>query len=380
MRKIIYMDNAATTKISKEVLNEMLPYLTCQYGNPSALYKLGQESKQAINKAREQVATAISANPNEIYFTSCGSESNNLAIKGVCKKQKALGKYKIITTNIEHPSVLNICKHLEEQGFEVIYIPVDKHGFVSAKQVEDMIDDNTAIVSIMYANNEIGTIQPINEIGEVCRVYNIPFHVDAVQALGNIQINLSKTNADLMSFSGHKIHAPKGVGCLYVRNGIECSPLIYGGGQENGLRAGTENVAGIVGFGKAIEFATNNLEKRVKYITYLRNYLIDKIVDGDNIKLNGWIQNRLCGNVNVSFKHNEGESIALQLANNGICVSARSACSSGNLEPSHVIKAIEEDEDYLYGAVRFSIGQFNTKAEIDTVIKTIKEGLILHRQ
>jgi cysteine desulfurase len=373
MKDIIYLDNAATTKISKPVMNAMLPYLTEYYGNPSALYSLGRNNKKAINDAREKVANAIGAKSDEIYFTSGGSESNNMAIKGVCDKQIKEGKYKIITSNIEHPSVLNTCKYLETQGFEVTYIPVNKDGFVDPDMIADEIDNRTALISIMYANNEIGTIQPIEEIGDMCNGYGIPFHVDAVQAVGNIDIDLSKQNVDLMSISGHKINAPKGVGCLYIRNGIECSPLIHGGGQEHRMRAGTENVANIVGFGKAMELAKMNLNKKIKYVEYLRNFLMLSIVDDYYVKLNGAKDNRLCGNLNVSFKNCEGESIALQLANCGICVSARSACSSGNLEPSHVIKAIEDSEDYLYGSVRFSIGDLNTLKQIEATVEAVKQ-------
>ena len=377
---MIYMDNAATTMISKEVLDVMLPYLTDNYGNPSAQYNFGAESKRAVEQARKQVATAIRASPEEIYFTSCGSESDNWAIKGVCEKQYTQGKKKIITTNIEHPAVLNTCKHLEQFGFEVTYVPVDKYGFITAQQVEEAIDDNTAIVSVMYANNEIGSIQPISEIGVVCRRYGVPFHVDAVQAVGNISIDVCKANVDLMSISGHKIHAPKGIGCLYIRNGIECSPLIHGGGQENGMRSGTENVASIVGFGKAMKIATSDIESKMKKVECLRSYLIDGIVDGNFIKLNGSIENRLCGNLNVSFKNCEGESIALQLDNYDICVSAKSACSAGSLEPSYVIKAIGVNENYLYGSVRFSLNEFNSQEEIDYVIKTIKKLVIFNRK
>lgn len=376
---MVYIDNAATTKISKEVLNAMFPYLTESYGNPSSQYELGVEAKKAIALARERVANGIRAKPEEIYFTSCGSESNNWAIKGVCENQLAKGKNKIITTNIEHPSVLNTCKHLAQLGFKVVQVPVNKEGFITAQQIEEAIDDKTALVSVMYANNEIGSIQPVSEIGAVCRTHGVPFHCDAVQAIGNVLIDVCKSNVDLMSISGHKINAPKGIGCLYIRNGIECSPLIHGGGQENHMRSGTENVASIVGFGKAMEIAMSSLNNKIKYVEYLRNYLIENIVDGENIRLNGSLENRLCGNVNVSFKHNEGESIALQLASFGIYVSAKSACSAGSLEPSYVIKAIGVDEDYLYGAVRFSLNGFNTHQEVTKVIKVVKEGLILHR-
>jgi len=374
------MDNAATTNVTKEVLEEMRPYLIDNYGNPSAQYNIGVEAKKAIQKARERVANGIRARPEEIYFTSCGSESDNWAIKGVCEKQRLKDKNKIITTNIEHPAVLNTCKYLEKHGFEVIYIPVDKNGFITAQQVENVIDDDTAIVSVMYANNEIGSIQPVSEIGVVCRRYGVPLHVDAVQAIGNVDINVSESNIDLMSISGHKIHAPKGVGCLYIRNGIDCSPLIHGGGQENGFRSGTENVASIVGFGKAMETTTSDIKNKIDYVKNLRDYLLCNIVDGEFIKLNGSIENRLCGNLNVSFKNCEGESIALQLANYDIYVSAKSACSAGNLEPSHVIKAIEKDENYLYGSVRFSLNEHNTQEEIDYLINTIKKLVIFNQR
>lgn len=370
---MIYMDNAATTQISKEVHRAMEPYLNDFYGNPSAQYEFGVIARKAVAKAREQIATGIGAQPNEIVFTSGGSEADNLAIKGVCEKQAAFGCYKIITTNIEHPAVLNTCKHLEKHGYKVTYLPVDKDGFVTAAQVEAVIDSKTALVSVMYANNEIGTIQPIAEIGAVCRRHEVPFHVDAVQAVGNVHIDVCKQNIDLLSISGHKIHAPKGVGCLYIRDGVDCAPLIDGGGQENGLRSGTENVAGIVGLGEAVEIAACGIDERQKYVAWLQDCLISSIVDGNKVRLNGALSGRLCGNVNVSFRGREGESIVLMLSVKGICASAKSACEAGSLEPSYVIKAIGCEDDYLYGAVRFSLNDENTAEDIVALTDALEE-------
>lgn len=333
--------------------------------------------RKAVAKAREQVATGIGAKPSEIVFTSGGSEADNMAIKGVCEMQARFGRDKIITTNIEHPAVLNTCKHLEKHGYKVAYLPVNSDGFVAPEQVAAAIDSKTAIVSVMLANNEIGTIQPVPEIGDICHANGVPFHVDAVQAVGSLHIDVCKQNIDLMSISGHKIHGPKGIGCLYIRDGVDCAPLIDGGGQESGLRSGTENVASIVGFGKAMEIAARGIDERQKYVAWLQGCLISSIVDGDKVRLNGAMGGKLCGNVNVSFRDREGESIVLMLSTKGICASAKSACEAGSLEPSYVIKAIGCEDNYLYGAVRFSLNDENTAEDIVALTDALEElGLI----
>lgn len=351
----------------------MEPYLEDMFGNPSSQHGLGLSARKAVAKAREQVAAGIGAHPNEIVFTSGGTEADNMAIKGVCEMQARFGRYKIITTNIEHPAVLNTCRHLEKHGYKVSYLPVNSDGFITPEQVEATIDNKTAIVSVMFANNEIGTIQPVQEIGDICQTHGVPFHVDAVQAIGSLHIDVCKQNIDLMSISGHKIHGPKGIGCLYIRDGIDCTSLIDGGSQESGLRSGTENVASIVGFGKAVEIATRDIDERQKYVAWLQDCLITSIIDGDKVKLNGARNGRLCGNVNVSFKDREGESIALMLSAKGICASAKSACSAGSLEPSYVIKAIGCPDEYLYGAVRFSLNDENTAEDIVALTDALEE-------
>lgn len=351
----------------------MEPYLEDMFGNPSSQHSLGLSARKAVAKAREQVAFGIGAKPEEIVFTSGGTEADNMAIKGVCEMQARFGRYKIITTNIEHPAVLNTCRHLERHGYKVTYLPVNSDGFITPEQVEAAIDNKTAIVSVMFANNEIGTIQPVQEIGDICHAHGVPFHVDAVQAVGSLHIDVCKQNIDLMSISGHKIYGPKGIGGLYICDGIDCTPLIDGGGQESGLRSGTENVASIVGFGKAIELAAKSIGERQEHLAWLQDCLISSIVDGNKVRLNGARVGRLHGNVNVSFKGREGESIALMLSAKGICVSAKSACSAGSLTPSYVIKAIGCGDDYLYGAVRFSLGNDNTVEDIVALTDVLEE-------
>lgn len=374
MHNIIYMDNAATTKISDNVLQSMLPYLKDNYGNASSQYSLGRDSKMAIETARKQIAEQIGANPNEIYFTSGGSESDNLAIRGVIKNAKKCGYNHIITSNFEHHAVLNTCKDLEENGFEVTYIPVDKNGFVNPKDIENAITDKTALVTIMYANNEIGTIQPIREIADICDTKGIIFHTDAVQAIGHIPINVHRDNIDLLSLSGHKIYAPKGVGVLYIRNGIDVSPIITGGKQEKHIRAGTENVASIVGLGMAMQEVCTNIDERNKYVNYLKNTLMNGLYNKIPYSfINGNINNRLDGNLNISFKGVEGESLLLMLDMKGICVSAGSACTSGSLQPSHVLKAIGVSDELAYTSIRFSLNENNTIDEVEIVIKEVTE-------
>ncbi len=369
----VYLDNSATTKISNEVFEAMVPYLTEYYGNPSSIYEMGREAHIAIDKAREKVAKAINANPNEIYFTGCGTESDNWAIKGVAKRLFKKGKKHIITSVFEHHAVLHTCKSLEREGFEVTYIPVDNNGYVNPIDVKNAIRDDTALVSIMYANNEIGTIQPISEIGKICREKGVLFHTDAVQAIGNVRIDVVKENIDLLSLSGHKIHAPKGVGALYVRRGVAVDNLLDGGAQENNKRGGTENLASIVALGVAIEEAHKNLEEKAEKLLVLRDKLIDGLLKIPYTRLNGGRENRLCTNVNISFEGIEGEGLLLLLDMNGISASSGSACTSGSLDPSHVLLAIGLEHGIAHGSLRLSLGKYNTEEEVDYVLKTVPE-------
>lgn len=373
MNKIIYMDNAATTKVHPNVLKVMLPYLKENYGNPSSIYALGQESRKAIETAREQVAKALRANSNEIFFTSGGSESDNWAIKGIAFANQDRGKH-IITTNIEHHAVLHTCKYLEKYGFEITYLPVKSNGIIDIKDLKKAIRKDTILVSVMYANNEIGTVQPIEEIGKITKEKGIYFHTDAVQAIGNIPIDVKKSNIDLLSISGHKFNAPKGVGALYIRKGTKILNMIHGGGQEKNMRAGTENVASIVGMGKAIDLATENIEKKNRYIKELREYLIDNILKNipDTI-LNGDREKRLAGNINLCFKYIEGESILLMLDSLGICASSGSACTSGSLEPSHVLLALGLPHEIAHGSLRLTLSKENTQEEIDYVLSVLPD-------
>ena len=373
MNKIIYMDNAATTKVHPNVLKAMLPYLKQNYGNPSSIYALGQESRKAIETAREQVAKALRANSNEIFFTSGGSESDNWVIKGIAFANQDRGKH-IITTNMEHHAVLHTCKYLEKYGFEITYLPVRQNGIIDIKDLKKAIRKDTILVSVMYANNEIGTVQPIEEIGKITKEKGIYFHTDAVQAIGNIPIDVKKSNIDLLSISGHKFNAPKGVGALYIRKGTKILNMIHGGGQEKNMRAGTENVASIVGMGKAIDLATENIEKKNRYIKELREYLIDNILKNipDTI-LNGDREKRLAGNINLCFKYIEGESILLMLDSLGICASSGSACTSGSLEPSHVLLALGLPHEIAHGSLRLTLSKENTKDEIDYVLSVLPD-------
>ena len=379
--KIVYADHAATTKIKKEVLNEMMPYLKEEYGNPSAAYKLAEISKQAIEKAREQVKIAIGAeNKDEIYFTSGGSEADNFAIKGVAKARKNIGKH-IITSKIEHMAILNSCKELEEEGFEITYINVDSNGIVKLDELEKSIREDTILISIMFANNEIGTIEPVYEISKIAHKYKIPFHVDAVQAVGSLKIDVKKLGIDLLSLSAHKFYGPKGVGALYVKKGIDIKPIICGGHQENNLRAGTENVAGIVGIGKAIEIANNNLEKYLEKLTFLRNMYISEVKRNIPFaKINGHIQKRLPGNANISFDGINGGTLLLLLAEEGICCSSASACNTGSEEPSHVLKAIGLPDDVAKGTIRITFGEENTIEDVKYIIKVLKNTIERQRK
>ena len=369
----VYLDNSVTTKTDEKVLKAMLPYFSENYGNPSSIYKLGRENRKAVEEARSQVAKALNCEPNEVYFTAGGSESDNTAIRGIAYSYKKKGNH-IITSKIEHPAVLETCKQLEKEGFEVSYIGVDENGFIKLDELEKAIKPTTTLITVMFANNEIGTIQPIKEIGEIARKHDIIFHTDAVQAVGSVKIDVKDLNIDSLSLSGHKFYGPKGIGALYVRKGVQFQKFINGGHQERNKRAGTENVAGIVGLGKAIELAYENLEEHNKKIKELRDYYVEQIVKKvPYIKINGDMQKRLPGNSNISFRFIEGEGLLLNLDLKGICASSGSACTSGSLDPSHVLLAIGLPHEIAHGSLRVSIGKYNTKEEIDYTIENIVE-------
>lgn len=369
--KIRYFDHAATTYVKEEVLNAMIPFFKIEYGNASSMYSKGRETKKAIHLAREKVAKVINCKPKEIYFTSCGSESDNLAIKGVCYKNKQKGNH-IITTKIEHPAVLHTCQTLEKQGFEVTYLNVDSNGCISLYELENAIKENTILISIMSANNEIGTIQPIKEIGQIAKKHNILFHTDSVQAIGNIKIDVEEMNIDLLSISAHKFYGPKGVGALYVREGIEFEKIQDGGHQERDKRAGTENVAGIVGLGEAIELAYKDFESYNEKLRNLRDYYISQVEEKiPNIQLNGDRKNRLPGNANISFEGIQSEELLYKLDEKGICASGGSACSTGNPSPSHVLMAIGVNSKMAKGALRVTFGMENTKEDVDYLVENL---------
>lgn len=371
MNRVVYMDYAATTFVKPEVLDEMLPFFTEKYGNPSSFYGISRETKMAIDKARGRVAKALNCDLNEVYFTGGGSEADNWALKGIAMAHKAKGNH-IITTKIEHHAILHACEYLEKQGFEVTYLDVDKEGFINLDQLINAITDKTILVSVMFANNEIGTIQPIKQIGEICRERKIFFHTDAVQAVGNIEIDVKEMNIDLLSLAGHKIYGPKGVGVLYIRKGIKIDNLIHGGGQERARRAGTENIPGIVGLGKAIELASENLKEHAEKMTYLRDKLIDGLLKIPHTRLNGPKgDKRLPGNVNVCFEFIEGESILLSLDFEGVCASSGSACTSGSLDPSHVLLAIGLPHEIAHGSLRLTLGDKSTEEDVDYVLEII---------
>lgn len=373
MEKLRYFDHAATTATKEEVVKEMLPYFTLNFGNASSVYSIGRQSKKVVETARNKVANAINANSKEIYFTSCGSESDNLAIKGVAYANREKGNH-IITTKIEHPAVLHTCQNLEKQGFKVTYLNVDSDGLISIEELESAITEKTILISIMFANNEIGTIQPIEEIGKIAKKHNIYFHTDAVQAIGNVRINVEELNIDLLSMSAHKFYGPKGMGALYVKTGVNFEKIQDGGHQEKNKRAGTENVAGIVGMGKAIELAYENFDEYNKKLIDLRDYYISQVEEKiPHIKLNGHRTKRLPGNANISFKFIEGEALLLNLDMKGICASSGSACTSGSLEPSHVLLAIGLPHEIAHGSLRITIGDENTKEDIDFLVGTLVE-------
>lgn len=369
----IYMDNAATTAVAPQVLEAMLPYFTEVYGNPSSIHSTGRESRRVVDAARRQVANAIGALPQEIYFTAGGSESDNWAIKGAAFAKQAKGNH-IITSAIEHHAVLHTCQWLEKHGFEVTYLPVDEFGRVSVSDVENAITDKTILISIMAANNEIGTLQPIAEIGKLAKEKKILFHTDAVQAVGAIPIDVNELNVDMLSMSAHKFHGPKGIGALYIRKGVRVDVFMHGGAQERGQRAGTENLPGIVGMGKAIELATANLAENAARETRLRDRLIDGIMAAiPDIRLNGHRTERLPNNVNISFRYVEGEALLLRLDLAGIAGSSGSACTSGSLDPSHVLLAIGLPHEIAHGSLRLSLGTETTDEEVDYVLEKLPE-------
>jgi cysteine desulfurase len=369
--KNVYMDYSATTYVKPEVLEEMLPYFTEKFGNPSSFYGISRETQRAIDKAREQIAEALNCLPDEVYFTGGGSEADNWAIKGIASAHKNKGNH-IITTKIEHHAVLHTCEYLEKNGFDVTYLDVDEEGFINLDDLRNAITDKTILVSIMFANNEIGTIQPIKEIGEICREKKVFFHTDAVQAVGNVPVDVKEMNIDMLSLAGHKIYGPKGIGVLYIKKGIKIDNLIHGGAQEKNRRAGTENIASIVGLGKALELATNNLEEHMERLTALREKLIAGLLEVPYTKLNGPRgDKRLPGNVNVCFRFIEGESILLSLDFKGVCASSGSACTSGSLDPSHVLLAIGLPHEIAHGSLRLSMGEGSTEEDVDYVLEVV---------
>ena len=371
--KSIYFDNAATTKLDEQVLQAMLPYLKANYGNASTIYKLGRDAKIAIEDSRGKIAIVLNCKPSEIYFTSGGSESDNTAIKGIARANRAKGNH-IITSKIEHPAVLETCKDLEKEGFEVTYISANENGFINLEELKNSIKSTTTLITIMFANNEIGTIQPIEEIGKIAKENNIYFHTDAVQAIGNLKINVQELNIDSLSLSGHKFYGPKGIGVLYVKSGVNFEKYISGGHQERNKRAGTENVAGIVGLGKAIELAYSNLNEHNAKIKELRDYYVEKVKEKiPNIRINGDMEHRLSGNSNISFEHIQGESLLLNLDLKGICASSGSACASGSLNPSHVLLSIGLSKEIAKASLRISIGKDNTKEEVDYLVESLVE-------
>ncbi|MBE6734260.1 MAG: cysteine desulfurase NifS [Ruminococcaceae bacterium] len=370
----IYADNAATTALSPKVLEAMTPYLTEYFGNPSSLYRIGSVAKDAVEDARQTVANLIGAkNANEIYFTSGGSEADNWAIKGVCRMMAQKGKNHIITSKFEHHAVLHVCEMLTKEGFEVTYLDVYEDGLVRPEDVKNAIRENTALVTIMYANNEIGTVQPIAEIGKICREAGVLFHTDAVQAVCNVPINVEEECIDLMSLTAHKFHGPKGCGALYIRRGVRVQNLIDGGAQERSRRAGTENVAGIVGLAKAMELAIANMQERTERLTKMRNRLIEGLLNIERSRLNGSLTHRLPGNVNMCFEGIEGESLLLSLDLKGVSASSGSACTSGSLDPSHVLLSLGLPHEIAHGSLRLSFSDANTEEEIDYLLKVIPE-------
>ena len=373
MKKLIYLDNAATTKTSEEVVAAMLPYFTEYYGNPSSVYEFASESKKAVSNARRTIAETLGAQENEIYFTAGGSEADNWALKATAEAYQSKGKH-IITTKIEHHAILHTAEYLEKRGFEITYIGVDENGVVKVDELEKAIRPDTILISVMFANNEIGTIQPIKEIGEIAKKHGVLFHTDAVQAYGQLPINVDELHIDMLSSSGHKLNGPKGIGFLYIRKGVKIRSFVHGGAQERKRRAGTENVPGIVGYGKAAEIAAKTMKERTAKEIELRDHLIDRVLaEVPYPRLNGHRTNRLPNNANFSFQFVEGESLLILLDNNGICASSGSACTSGSLDPSHVLLAIGLPHEIAHGSLRLTLSAETTMEDIDFVVDCIKQ-------
>ena len=373
MKKLIYLDNAATTKTSEEVVAAMLPYFTEYYGNPSSVYEFTSESKKAVSNARRTIAETLGAQENEIYFTAGGSEADNWALKATAEAYQSKGKH-IITTKIEHHAILHTAEYLEKRGFEITYLGVDENGVVKVDELEKAIRPDTILISVMFANNEIGTIQPIKEIGEIAKKHGVLFHTDAVQAYGQLPINVDELHIDMLSSSGHKLNGPKGIGFLYIRKGVKIRSFVHGGAQERKRRAGTENVPGIVGYGKAAEIAAKTMKERTAKEIELRDHLIDRVLaEVPYTRLNGHRTNRLPNNANFSFQFVEGESLLILLDNNGICASSGSACTSGSLDPSHVLLAIGLPHEIAHGSLRLTLSAETTMEDIDFVVDCIKQ-------
>ncbi|MEM4378771.1 MAG: cysteine desulfurase family protein [Candidatus Nitrosotenuis sp.] len=367
---MIYLDNAASTQISDDVLQEMLPYLKENYGNPSSIHRFGRVATKAVETARKSVADLIGAQPSEILFTSGGTESNNTALFGIVNAKKG----QVITSSVEHDAILEPCKKLESQGYNVVYLPVDNTATVNVEKLKDVISNETLLVSIMYANNEVGTIQPIKEIAQICKQYEVPFHTDAVQAVGKVPINVKELGVDLMSISSHKINGPKGAGALYIRSGLKIDPYLLGGGQEGGLRSGTENVANIVGFGKACQLAKENLDRNTAYLKNLRDTLVDKVTKQvPYVTLNGHKENRLPNNAHFTFLGVNGEDLIIKLDENGIAASTGSACSVKTQKASHVLAAMGFSHEQITGSLRLTVGLTNTPQEIEHTVNTLKK-------
>ena len=373
MKKLIYLDNAATTKTSEEVVAAMLPYFTEYYGNPSSVYEFASESKKAVSNARRTIAETLGAQENEIYFTAGGSEADNWALKATAEAYQSKGKH-IITTKIEHHAILHTAEYLEKRGFEITYIGVDENGVVKVDELEKAIRPDTILISVMFANNEIGTIQPIKEIGEIAKKHGVLFHTDAVQAYGQLPINVDELHIDMLSSSGHKLNGPKGIGFLYIRKGVKIRSFVHGGAQERKRRAGTENVPGIVGYGKAAEIAAKTMKERTAKEIELRDHLIDRVLaEVPYTRLNGHRTNRLPNNANFSFQFVEGESLLILLDNNGICASSGSACTSGSLDPSHVLLAIGLPHEIAHGSLRMTLSEETTMEDVDFVVDKLKD-------
>ncbi len=368
---MIYLDNAASTAVHKDVLDEMLPFLKEQYGNPSSIHRFGRQADKAIRNARKRISELINSSPDEILFTSGGTESNNTALYGIAHSNK--GNH-IITSSIEHEAILEPCKRLEEEGFRLTYLPVDNHGFVNPHDLKDALSEDTCLVSIMFANNEVGTIQPIQEISSICKEKSVVFHTDAIQAIGKVPINVENLGVDLLSISSHKINGPKGVGALYIKKGIQISPLILGGGQEKGLRSGTENVANIVGFGKACQLANENLEQNITFLKNLRDYLITNVTQQiPNVTLNGDHEKRIPNNTHFTFLGVNGEDLIIKLDENEIAASTGSACSVKTQKASHVLQAMGFSHEQITGSLRLTVGIYNTKEELEKTVMTLKK-------